>query len=177
VIDDLPSEIINYIISFLDRHSISRLCKTNHSMNGYCSEHLEKSKKALKICAKMMKDRYSNYVDLTGKGRKGHLISIDHLLRNLKAFDGKTLQLVFKNEVRRGLPLDISGISTCNKRFIVKLMFTYSEPLCIIYDVIEILNRIIESPDNDMYEWSIIKKYVSKLNYNFIPGSLRVINE
>ena len=49
--------------------------------------------------------------------------------------------------------------------------------LCIIYDVIEILNRIIESPDNDMYEWSIVKKYVSKLNYNFIPGSLRVINE
>ena len=194
---DLHFDILEYIFKLLPIYYIKKL-KATSSFKKYdekdrillfLNNELYKVEKPLIGFSKIIKSKYSNFYDLIEKNRKGHLISIRQLLNNISFFECKTIQIIFKTNDRKGLPLEITGLQSYGIHTVIKFLFNENivNEVCIIYDIINIINKafnqIYYEDDNSsprikqkitIYnELDIFLKYE---NYRILPSSLRVLD-
>ena len=115
--DQLPPDILNYFMNYLDFVNIGRLALTCKYFNNNYSKYCKNINKKLRIIHKLFTNRKKNFFDLLNKNRPGYLINFNKIYKNPENIWIKEsnllhdlnicLILLFPEKLQRGIYLKI----------------------------------------------------------------------
>lgn len=96
--DQLPPDILNYFMNYLDFSNIGRLALTCKYFHNNYSKYCKNINKKLRIIHKLFTDRKKNFFDLLNKNRPGYLINFNKIYKNPEKYLDKRIQFIARFE-------------------------------------------------------------------------------